>query len=188
MHCLFLHLVQLGCGSTSSQNNTYLVQTSVSSNSLSPCVYDICKCGSNICRIRFDFTVSAKIYLSFSPRPTFQFALFSPTRRLRSRAPKPVLWSCPRPLRLRRAPGLATAPPTPSLSLLPETGDRRSSAGSTQGSTVSTRRSRDLQNLFIIATSSDCRRRRRLPQGRVRAGDWVDLEVVGHQSDAVRVR
>merc|ERR1711899_187676 len=45
----------LGCGSSSSENQTYLVQTSVTSLT-SPCTYTICKCNSNICRIRYDFT------------------------------------------------------------------------------------------------------------------------------------
>merc|ERR1712001_659143 len=45
----------LSCGHTSSENHTYLVQTSVTSLT-SPCTYTICKCSTNICRIRFDFT------------------------------------------------------------------------------------------------------------------------------------
>merc|ERR1712223_2296946 len=45
----------LGCGSSSSENQTYLVQTSVTSLT-SPCTYTICKCSTDICRIRFDFT------------------------------------------------------------------------------------------------------------------------------------
>merc|ERR1712156_463240 len=45
----------LSCGDSSSQNQTYLVQSSVTSLT-SPCTYSICKCSTNICRIRFDFT------------------------------------------------------------------------------------------------------------------------------------
>merc|ERR1711899_266607 len=45
----------LSCGDSSSQNQTYLVQSSVTSLT-SPCTYTICKCSTNICRIRFDFT------------------------------------------------------------------------------------------------------------------------------------
>merc|ERR1712001_104931 len=45
----------LSCGGSSSQNQTYLVQSSVTSLT-SPCTYSICKCSTNICRIRFDFT------------------------------------------------------------------------------------------------------------------------------------
>merc|ERR1712241_118719 len=46
---------KLSCGSSSSENQTYLVQTSVTSLT-SPCTYTICKCSTDICRIRFDFT------------------------------------------------------------------------------------------------------------------------------------
>jgi len=46
---------KLSCGSSASENQTYLVQTSVTSLT-SPCTYTICKCSTNICRIRFDFT------------------------------------------------------------------------------------------------------------------------------------
>ena len=53
----FLFSVLLSCNSTSSENNTYLFQSS-SSSILSPCNYKICPCSTNICRIRYDFTVS----------------------------------------------------------------------------------------------------------------------------------
>merc|ERR1719291_172839 len=49
--CLF----SLSCGGSASQNQTYLVQTSVTTLT-NPCSYTICPCSSNICRIRFDFT------------------------------------------------------------------------------------------------------------------------------------
>jgi len=45
----------LACGGSASQNQTYLVQSSVTSLT-SPCSYTVCPCSSNICRIRFDFT------------------------------------------------------------------------------------------------------------------------------------
>merc|ERR1711992_23013 len=45
----------LSCGGSSSENQTYLVQSSTTSLT-SPCTYSICKCSTNICRIRFDFT------------------------------------------------------------------------------------------------------------------------------------
>ena len=48
--------VSLACGGSASQNQSYLVQTSVTTLT-SPCSYTICPCSSNICRIRFDFTV-----------------------------------------------------------------------------------------------------------------------------------
>ncbi|TRY72201.1 hypothetical protein TCAL_13281 [Tigriopus californicus] len=47
--------VNLNCGSTFSENCTYLTQPSTSTVS-SSCVYNICKCSSDICRIRFDMT------------------------------------------------------------------------------------------------------------------------------------
>merc|ERR1711899_310543 len=45
----------LSCGGSSSENSTYIVQSSVTSLT-SPCTYTVCPCSSNICRIRFDFT------------------------------------------------------------------------------------------------------------------------------------
>ena len=47
----------MACGTSSSQNNTYLVETAVTSTSPSPCVYEVCRASSDICRIRFDFKV-----------------------------------------------------------------------------------------------------------------------------------
>merc|ERR1719273_2356279 len=44
----------LSCGGSASENQTYLTQTSVTSLT-SPCTYTVCPCGTNICRIRFDF-------------------------------------------------------------------------------------------------------------------------------------
>merc|ERR1711935_1244291 len=49
--CVF----SLSCGDTSSENQTYLVQSSTTSLT-SPCTYTICKCSTTICRIRFDFS------------------------------------------------------------------------------------------------------------------------------------
>ena len=48
--------VALACGASASENQTYLVQASVTTLT-NPCKYTICPCGTNICRIRFDFTV-----------------------------------------------------------------------------------------------------------------------------------
>jgi len=45
----------LSCGRSSSENVTYISQSSVTTLT-SPCTYTICPCSSNICRIRFDFT------------------------------------------------------------------------------------------------------------------------------------
>jgi hypothetical protein len=52
--CVFI----LSCGGTSSQNCTYLVQaaTTKSPTTAGPCTYTLCRCNSNICRIRLDFT------------------------------------------------------------------------------------------------------------------------------------
>merc|ERR1712050_363095 len=48
--CMFA----LSCGGSASENQTYIVQTSVTSLT-SPCIYSICPCSTNICRIRYDF-------------------------------------------------------------------------------------------------------------------------------------
>ncbi|TRY62048.1 hypothetical protein TCAL_13257, partial [Tigriopus californicus] len=48
--------VSLACGGTTSENCTYLVQASTSTPTADPCTFTICKCSSNICRIRLDFT------------------------------------------------------------------------------------------------------------------------------------
>lgn len=50
--CVF----SLSCGDSSSDNNTYIVQSSFTTDVDSPCTYSICKFTSNVCRIRFDFT------------------------------------------------------------------------------------------------------------------------------------
>jgi len=49
--CIFA----LGCGGSASENNTYIVQASATAVT-SPCTYTVCKCSTNICRIRYDFT------------------------------------------------------------------------------------------------------------------------------------
>jgi hypothetical protein len=48
--------VTLSCGGSSSQNCTYIEQTSTTSLTTNPCQYTINKNHDNICRIRFDFT------------------------------------------------------------------------------------------------------------------------------------
>jgi len=45
----------LSCGGSASENQTYLIQSSVTTLT-SPCKYTICPCSTDICRIRFDFT------------------------------------------------------------------------------------------------------------------------------------
>jgi len=49
-------VITLGCGGSSSNNNSYIVQASTTSAPATPCVYDICPCSTDICRIRYDFT------------------------------------------------------------------------------------------------------------------------------------
>ena len=53
---LFLTVSLSSCGGSSSENNTFISQSSVTSLS-SPCLYTICRCSTNICRIRFDLNV-----------------------------------------------------------------------------------------------------------------------------------
>merc|ERR1719361_1498314 len=49
--CIFA----LACGGSASENQTYLIQASVTTLT-SPCKYTICPVATDICRIRFDFT------------------------------------------------------------------------------------------------------------------------------------
>jgi len=44
----------LSCGQSTNDNNTYLMQSDATSAN-SPCVYKVCPCNNNICRIRYDF-------------------------------------------------------------------------------------------------------------------------------------
>jgi hypothetical protein len=46
----------LSCGGSSSQNCTYIEQSSTTSLSTNPCMYTINKASDSICRIKFDFT------------------------------------------------------------------------------------------------------------------------------------
>lgn len=49
-------VISLSCGGSSSNNNSYIVQSSTTTAPATPCVYDICPCSTDICRIRYDFT------------------------------------------------------------------------------------------------------------------------------------
>lgn len=49
-------VISLSCGGSSSNNNSYIVQSSTTTSPANPCVYDICPCSTDICRIRYDFT------------------------------------------------------------------------------------------------------------------------------------
>jgi len=48
-------VLKLACGDSTTANNSYIVQTSVTTLT-SPCTYSICPCSKEICRIRYDFT------------------------------------------------------------------------------------------------------------------------------------
>ena len=68
----FLFLVEMtSCGGTSSDNNTYLVQSS-STSITSPCMYKVCPVNANICRIRYDFTVGSFFFIQ-KPGHMFTF-------------------------------------------------------------------------------------------------------------------
>ena len=52
----YLLSVSLACGGSTSENNSYIVQSSTTTAPATPCKYDVCPCNSDICRIRYDFT------------------------------------------------------------------------------------------------------------------------------------
>merc|ERR1711962_1286815 len=46
----------LACGGTTTQNNSYAIMSSYSTTSdADPCKYTICKCSTDVCKIRIDF-------------------------------------------------------------------------------------------------------------------------------------
>ncbi|XP_059084969.1 uncharacterized protein LOC131881983 [Tigriopus californicus] len=49
----------IGCGATTSQNCTYLTQTTTTNPAADPCIFTICKESPHICRIRLDFATFA---------------------------------------------------------------------------------------------------------------------------------
>jgi len=51
-------VISLACGGESSSNNSYIVQSGVTSLTTSPCTYTICPNSKDICRIRYDFTTN----------------------------------------------------------------------------------------------------------------------------------
>ena len=51
--------VTVSCGQSTSENCSYLVLTPTTSPSTNPCLFEICKASSKICRIRLDFVVSS---------------------------------------------------------------------------------------------------------------------------------
>ena len=50
-------IVTLSCGGSTSNNNSYIVQSSTTTLT-SPCTYTVCPCSTDICRIRYDFTTN----------------------------------------------------------------------------------------------------------------------------------
>ncbi|TRY80030.1 hypothetical protein TCAL_16034 [Tigriopus californicus] len=56
---LAMILVTIGCGATTSQNCTYLTQTTTTNPAADPCIFTICKESPHICRIRLDFATFA---------------------------------------------------------------------------------------------------------------------------------
>ena len=48
--------VSLACGGSTSNNNSYIVQSTTTTAPATPCTYKVCPCNSDICRIRYDFT------------------------------------------------------------------------------------------------------------------------------------
>ena len=69
-----IEIVSTDCGATSNENCTYLTTSTTVTSGL--CSYTICKCSTDVCRIRFDFMVN-----SFCPifRPHFTYYQFSQT-------------------------------------------------------------------------------------------------------------
>lgn len=61
----FTPAVTLSCGESSPQNCTYLEQASTSTLASQDCTYRVCPINSDICRIRYDFTVSLFIQRPF---------------------------------------------------------------------------------------------------------------------------
>ena len=52
--------IVLEAGGTSSLNQSYMVQASTTSLATGSMTYMICPCSNDVCRIRFDFTVSIR--------------------------------------------------------------------------------------------------------------------------------
>ena len=57
--------VSISCGTSNSENNSYLVQSSCTSCT-SPCKYKICPCSTSVCRIRYDFSVSKSFAIPYT--------------------------------------------------------------------------------------------------------------------------
>ncbi|TRY62107.1 hypothetical protein TCAL_16301, partial [Tigriopus californicus] len=68
----------LSCGGSTSENCTYLVEASSSNPTSDPCTFTICKCSSNICRIRLDFTTFSIAGGAIGDCTTDSFSVTSP--------------------------------------------------------------------------------------------------------------
>ena len=64
-------------GGSSSLNQTYMVQASTTSLATGPMTYRICPCSDDVCRIRFDFTVSHILCYFLSLLVTFKFMVLN---------------------------------------------------------------------------------------------------------------
>merc|ERR1712062_763652 len=53
-------VISLSCGGSTSNNNSYIVQSSTTSLT-SPCTYTVCPCSTDICRMRYDFTMNTLV-------------------------------------------------------------------------------------------------------------------------------
>ncbi len=84
MQSLLFIPVQLGCGQSSSENNTYLLMASTTNPSIPNCVYSLCEASPNVCRIRLDFTVHNLSYqfVTFKYHNDFSMFRASPSMAL----------------------------------------------------------------------------------------------------------
>ena len=55
----------MSCGTTIRDNCSYLVQSAITTGLTIPCKYSVCRVGSNVCRIRYDFTVKKNLDIFF---------------------------------------------------------------------------------------------------------------------------
>jgi len=74
----FISIVSPDCGDTVSENCTYLTETSITSVTGDQCSYTICKCSTDICRIRFDFNVKIVLFKVFTWHFLQTFDIASP--------------------------------------------------------------------------------------------------------------
>ncbi len=87
-------------GGSASENSTYIIQSATTTMSTSPCTYTICPCNSNICRIRFDFSVNPSSHKQF----LHQILLFLDKKILRQfdKNLAPCIYSQPKEALIKR--------------------------------------------------------------------------------------